>query len=154
LDGVHFYPADESGRCLTVFRDGKVELLERVPVNQTRSHAISELDLERNVIDYLSQLQATQRRLGINPPVAIFLSLLNARWHNLNITEISNRWNNGHEIEQHPLLIPGVRADSFDADGTQILRPVFDGLWLAAGWPRSMNYNDAGERIGWPLQSQ
>jgi hypothetical protein len=150
LDGVNFYPANGSSRCLTVFRDGRVELLERVPVNQSRYAAIVELDLERNVINYLSQMQAIQQRLGVNPPLAIFLSFLNARSRNLNITDVPNRWGNGHEIEEHPLLIPGVRTDSFDADGTQILRPVFDGLWLAAGWPRSMNYNDAGERVGWP----
>ena len=150
LDGVHFYPANGASRCLTVFRDGKLELLERAPVNRSNHGAIFELDLERNVVNYLADILLIQRRLDVNPPLALFLSFLNARGLNLNITEVQNRWNNGHPIEQEPLLIPGTRTDSFDADGTQVLRAVFDGLWLAAGWPRSMNYDDAGARVGWP----
>jgi hypothetical protein len=150
LDGVHFYPANGESRCLTVFRDGKLELLERAPVNRSNPAGIFESDLENNVIRHIADIQAIQRRLGVNPPLVLFLSFFNARGRDLNITGIQNRWNNGHPIEQEPLLIPGTRTDTFDADGTQVLRPIFDGLWLAAGWPRSMNYNDAGARVGWP----
>lgn len=32
----------------------------------------------------------------------------------------------------------------------KVIRPVFDSIWNAAGWPRSMNYDEAGsgEREG------
>jgi hypothetical protein len=148
LEGVHFYPANASSRCLTIFRDGSVELLEPTPVNRSNA-AIFELELERNIIDCFADAKAVQRRLGVNPPFAVFLSFLNVQGQNLNITEVRNPWNNGHAIEQEPLLISGTRADNFDTDGTRSLRPVFDGLWLPAGWPRSMNYNDAGAHVGW-----
>ena len=65
LDGVHFYPASESSRCLTVFRDGSVELLERVP--ELQSAAISEIALEREMIGYLAKIQANPATTGRKP---------------------------------------------------------------------------------------
>jgi hypothetical protein len=33
----------------------------------------------------------------------------------------------------------------FEIDPTKVMQPIFDSIWNAAGWPRSMNYDEAGE---------
>ncbi len=150
LEGAIFYPANLNDSCLTVFRNGGLELLGKVPLNAQPPTPIFEFNLERLIIDRLAHVLGIQQRLGVTPPLAIFTSFSGVVGHDLNISRSDNPCGNGHVIEQDPLLIPGVRTDTFLADLANILRPAFDGLWLAAGWPRSMDYNRAGEWVGWP----
>jgi hypothetical protein len=149
LDGLQIYPATGTSRWLTVFRNGIVELVDSVPLNNANENAIFEMDLENRIAECLPRLFSVQARLGVNPPFVVSLTLLRALGRELNVTVTNNRWGNGHSIEKDLLLIPSVRIDSYDIDARRVLRPVFDGLWLAAGWPRSMDYNDAGEWVGW-----
>lgn len=149
LEGVQFYSGTARSRCLTVFRNGSIELMEPVPLNAS-SNAIFEIDFENRIVECVSGILGLQRRLGVNPPFVMSLTLLRARERQLNITLTSNRWNNGHQIDRSLVLVPPIRIGSFDNDLRRVLRPIFDGFWLAAGWPRSMNYNDAGEWVSWP----
>jgi hypothetical protein len=47
-------------------------------------------------------------------------------------------------IDRDALLLPDVIAEEFDVDVPKLLKPVFDGLWNACGYPRSLNYDDEG----------
>jgi hypothetical protein len=69
----------------------------------------------------------------------------------LTLTEIANALDTWTDI------VISVRMDeltgynaSFWRDAAshlcrKVIRPVFDSIWNAAGWPRSMNYDEAGE---------
>lgn len=53
-----------------------------------------------------------------------------------------------YPIDRDTLVIPEIVVDTFDCIIATILRPIFDVVWNATGWPKSMNYNDSGEWIG------
>jgi hypothetical protein len=50
-------------------------------------------------------------------------------------------------IDKDVLLLPERLLDQLNEDGANSLKPMFDMIWNAAGWPRCMNYNEKGERV-------
>jgi hypothetical protein len=48
-------------------------------------------------------------------------------------------------IDRDHLIILEVRIDDYGVDIAQVLHPVFDAVWNAAGCQRSWNYNEQGE---------
>jgi hypothetical protein len=35
--------------------------------------------------------------------------------------------------------------DSFEVNLIEVVRPIFDSLWNASGWPQSKNYDNEGK---------
>ncbi len=52
-----------------------------------------------------------------------------------------------HEIDRDILLLPEVIIENYDTTPEDVLKPCFDAMWNACGFPRSPNYDDAGKRI-------
>lgn len=44
-------------------------------------------------------------------------------------------------MDRDALLIPEILVESCDVDSATVLRPAFDAIWNAAGWPRCVNYD-------------
>lgn len=62
------------------------------------------------------------------------------------VAESPCRWReHGYPIDRDALISPEILVESFEIDPTKVMRPIFDSIWNAAGWPRSMNYDEAGE---------
>jgi hypothetical protein len=49
-----------------------------------------------------------------------------------------------HEVDRDYLLIPEILVESYDTPASEILRPAFDAVWQACGFPRSLNYDEQG----------
>ena len=81
------------------------------------------------------------------------LSLVGAEGYQLSYTEPNLGYmppGVERRIDRDVLLLPEVIVEDFEADPREYMRPVFDAVWNAAGWPRSMNYDEEGK---WqPLQ--
>jgi len=138
-----------ANRYLKAFRDGSLEFTKPIPLARDKAKVIFEGDLEGEIAKSIHTLFGIERQLGVAPPIFVMLSLLYAGGHDLNITKIPNKWGYGHPIDENVVEIPEVGVEAFDIDLFAVLRPVFDGVWLAAGWPRSMNYGDQGARRAW-----
>ena len=52
-----------------------------------------------------------------------------------------------HTIDSDILLLPEIVIEDYEVSAKDILRPCFDSIWNACGFPRSLNYNDAGEWV-------
>ncbi len=52
-----------------------------------------------------------------------------------------------HTIDRDILLLPEVVIESYDVSAKDVLRPCFYAIWNACDFPRSLNYNDAGEWV-------
>ena len=51
-----------------------------------------------------------------------------------------------HTIDREILQLPEIIIESYDASAEKVLKPCFDSIWNACGFPISLNYNDEG---GW-----
>jgi hypothetical protein len=99
--------------------------------------------LEGEVIEQLGRGLRLLAKQRLGPPVAVFLSLLGMRGYAI---AISRGWGNeeSERIDRDTLLLPEVTLDDLREDLPTVMKPTFDTLWQASGWPRSQGYSDAG----------
>lgn len=123
---------------LQIFRNGIIESVRVYDFEQIPSE-LYERELLRDLSDYL----LLQKRLGIEPPLFIMLSLLDVKGYTMAITRGKTA-----AIDRDALPVPEIMIENIDCDPAEVMRPLFDTVWNAAGWPRSMNYNEKGEWVG------
>jgi len=102
-----------------------------------------ESELIKAILDFLP----LQRTIGVDPPIVIMLSLTGV----LGYTMADARGfmvSDIHPIDRDVLLTSEITIESFDRDPIEFMRPAFDTVWNAAGFPRSLNYNEAGDWVG------
>ena len=150
FDGILTYerlPNEASVEAyLQVFRNGSVEAVDTYLLGRQRdseSPLIPSLSYEQEILSALPRFLSIQQLLGVEPPVFIMLSLLGVAGYTMGV---SSRYiiRERHPIEKNTLVLPDVLVESVDSDIAEVMRPVFDTVWNAAGWARSMNYNDEG----------
>ena len=131
---------------LQLFRSGIIESVD------TRMMGLHNRELtiaggwEDNLIDAVKQYFDIQSTLGVATPVVIMLSLLNVKGAVMYVAmpgpfEVD-------KVDRDHLLAPEVMAEAFTVDPTQLLKPAFDAIWNACGYPYSPSYGSDGKRKG------
>ncbi len=136
---------EESTSYVQLFRNGIIEavdggLLEPYQGSKTIPSGIYEDKLNESLSVYLSILKT----LNVEPPLFIFLALLGVKGYSMAVGS-DFRVHDSHTIDRDILLLPEVVLESFDIKAEEVLKPCFDCIWNACGFPRSFNYNDDGE---------
>ncbi len=135
---------------LQVFRNGNIEavnasIIETVDRRLTIP-TIPSLLFEEKLLDALPRFLSIQRQLGVEPPLFIMLSLLGVSGYRMGVdSRLDSTF--GYPIDRDALILPEIIVENFECNPSDVMRPIFDALWNAAGWPRSMNYNENGERV-------
>lgn len=97
---------------------------------------------EAELLKALPRFLSNQENLGIEPPFIVMVSLLGVSGYSIPAPfhYISPDGTHPHPIDRETLLIPEIIIEGFDFDPPEVMRPIFDAIWNAAGWPRAMNY--------------
>jgi len=138
---------------LQIFRNGSIEAVEAFLLRNREkegNRTIPSITYERELLQALPRLLSIQKQLGVEPPLFIMLSLLGVSGYIMAVNR-SRFWlgrDDIHPIDRDALLVPEVVVESFDCDPAEVMKPVFDAVWNAAGWPRSMNYDETGKWVG------
>ncbi len=74
----------------------------------------------------------------------VFLTLLGVKGYSMGLNP-EHYDTEGYQIDSDILQLPEVIIESYDEVAKNILRPCFNSIWNACGFPRSFNYNDKGE---------
>jgi hypothetical protein len=128
-----------------LFRNGIIESVKANWGDHFNNNRVIPLTLtERALLESLPIYLRTQRELGVEPPIFIMFSLFGVAGYKWGVPERFG-WHNTHEIDRDALLLPEVVLGDFGQKHYEVLRPPFDILWNAAGFPRSMNYEENGE---------
>jgi hypothetical protein len=102
---------------------------------------------EQELIKSLTRFLTVQQSLGAEPPIVILLTLWGVQGYIMAVNP--SRWfRDDKPIDRDLLEIPETVVESFDVDAAEVLRPLFDTVWNAAGWSRSMNYDEQGTWTG------
>ena len=151
FDGIlaHDKMIDEpqGGSYVQVFNNGTIESVEGRLFSYSGETTLDMFRVEELIIDALKRYITILTQLNINPPVLLLLSLLNINGYRVGAGNRYSFHNLHRVITEKNLLIPEEQIESFDQVSDQILRPIFDRIWNAAGWPRSIFYADDGSRI-------
>lgn len=158
LDGLLTYLSigDEPiGSYTQLYRNGIVEsatalLLEPHP---TAGKLIPSTAFEQEIMKGTSKLLRFQESLSVIPPVFLMMSLLNVEDFELgmsNTKRFSSERSYLQAIDRPNLILPEVVLDDLESDDIAMkLRPIFDSVWNALGWPYSMNYDEEGNWRIW-----
>lgn len=149
FDGLISYTGlgEKASGYIQLFRNGIVEAVLADIKNQTQDGR-KELPggwFEEQLITYIPIYLRTLRDIGVEPPLFLMFSMLGVSGFMFQIGDHFRRFRyNQIPIDRDALLIPEIMLESFDVEPITVLRPIFDAVWNAAGWMRSMNYNENG----------
>lgn len=138
---------------LQVFRAGGVEAAESRFLTHTGGDepSIPAQYFEEQLLEGVERFLRLQKHLGVELPNIVMLSIVGVSGY---VMDVEGRWLTrtlgSSAIDRDALLVPEVMVESFDADPADIMKPIFDAVWNAAGWSRSMNYNEEGKWTGLP----
>ena len=133
-----------------VFRDGRVEACftsSRMTISPNDVPSIRGMSLEKVFVESLEANLSMLIDLGVQPPIYIGLALLRVK--NVAICPPSQLFlSDNNLIDKDIVLVPTVTAETMGEDASVLLRPAFDAMWQASGYPQSLTYNAEGRWSG------
>ena len=111
-------------------------------------------DMERWLLDSMPSYLQLLGALGTGLPILVMISLLSVEGYSIVIRTPRPSLPIGSEysgdiprtIDRENLLVPEVMVESYDEKLEDLMRISFDTIWNAAGWTRSMGYDEKGKR--------
>src|SRR5262249_6102507 len=94
---------------------------------------------EKILLQDFQRLLNGLRQVGVQPPLWGFLSITGV--NGARIPSESDFGDEYREIDRDALLLPEFVIDDFGTDSNTLLRPVFDLVWNASGFVRSVNFD-------------
>ncbi len=148
LDGFLSYSGgrdDKSHSYVQLFRNGIIEAVEGLLLEPYNGKLmIPSVAYEEKLIESFSDYLSNLKTLNVEPPIFIFISLLGVKGYSMAVSD--RFWvAESHTIDRDILLLPEVIVESYEVSAEKLLRPLFDSIWNACGFPKSFNYNDEGK---------
>jgi hypothetical protein len=132
---------------LQIFRNGIIELVDTYLLGNQRK--IYSYDFEKGLLEAIPRYLNAQKTIGVDTPIFLTVSL-----HGVSGFELEPcgpprvSMDQHYPIDRDDLVIPELVVDEFDARLDRIMKPIFDTIWNAAGWPGCQNYNEKEEWQG------
>jgi hypothetical protein len=148
LDGLFTYSESDDGKhsaYTQLYRNGIIEAVDsRMLAPRERNGVIlkhiASVVFEEKLIQATTRYLNLMSELAIEPPIFIFLSLLNVKDYTIP-GDIYNGFSTG-PIDRDLLLLPAEIIESYGVKTANILKPLFDLVWNACGEPRSLNFDE------------
>ena len=123
-----------------------MELVESSILERDSHNFIPYVLYEKEVIDGFKKGIDILKKIGINTPVLLSMSLLNVDGLTMAENRASGRIRreDPHPIKQKNLILPAIMLNEYDENIEHLLEPVFDLVWNACGLPKSENYDANG----------
>jgi hypothetical protein len=130
---------------LQVYRNGTIEAVDADYLSRGRDDRLIAGGFEEMLLEKLKNYLSVQQRLGVQPPIFVMLSLLGVLGYEMCVPP---EYGFGtHPIDRDALILSEIMIESFDHDLAQEMKPAFDQIWNAAGWPGSISYDKNGRWI-------
>lgn len=146
FDGLLYFIMNANEKCLyyvQIYINGIIEVVDGYHLGAGKK-VIYTLDMEKEIMDFTKECLLFQKKLGVNPPIFLCLTLLGAK--NFSIPEKEHDpFSKIRPIDREDLLLPKIRIEKFDIIPEKILKANFDRIWNACGHPRCLDYNEKGE---------
>lgn len=121
------------------FRNGILEAVDATLLYSGEGDKnFNSIMLEGEIIKSTRRYLATLKTVGVELPVALFLSLVNVKGYAL-YHERGPWYLDSRRIDREILLLPEVQVDSYEMKPQDILRVPFDALWNASGYVKCLN---------------
>ena len=149
LDGYLTYSmAKDIGKArsyVQLFRNGILEAVE-CSLLENSDLKIPHVAFEEDVMSAFKRYISYLEILNVGMPIFAFLTLVGVKGYSMSSNQ---SWIfRGSTIEKDVLLLPEIVIEDSEIDVEKILKPWFDTVWNACGFPRSNNFDDSGKWTG------
>jgi hypothetical protein len=147
FDGLLTHDASQgiANSYAQLFRSGTIEavLADLNDADPSKQKLLPMAWLEQQLIDALPIYLRAQEDLSAELPVFLVLSLIGVSGYVLSVAERLRRQSYSQTpIDRDALLVPEIALEDLGQKAEVVLKPIFDPIWNAAGWPRAMHYNN------------
>lgn len=126
------------------FRNGIIEAVDAFMLAPRQDrHFIPGVEYEQKILESISEYFSVHQKLGVEPPIFIMLSLLGVKGYEMGVNFGFGR-SFGSPIDRDVLLVSEVMVEDLNFNLPQVMKPIFDTVWNAAGYSQSLNYDEAG----------
>ena len=138
-----------------LFRTGQIESVNAEMVyEQDGRRLIPIIDYEKNVIWAIMNYLRVLKKLEVPAPLFIFIAMLGVL--GIQMPRLGIQYHHfNRPIDRDTLILPDILIEEYpnlsESDEksnfqeiAKLLRPVFDAVWNACGFPRSFNYDNQG----------
>lgn len=133
-----------------LYREGVLESVYIGIVRERDSRRfIPSQSFEEDVLERLPGYMSLLAQNGRTPPYLVMLTLSGVQGAEMGVD--TRNWieqPNVSRIGHDCLVLPPVFINEAAVDVATAMRPVFDAVWNAAGWPASRNYDKDGKWVG------
>lgn len=148
IDGVLYHSVYRDGHSRTytqVYSNGIIEAVDGslLYLHEEDKKLIPHVAIEKELIDGCNNYFRALRTLGIEFPWFLFITLIGVKGFSISLGGMFRR--NETPIDRDVLMLPELFIEGEVTDSASILKPVFDSLWNACGFPESRNYTEEGE---------
>ena len=133
------------------FKNGIIEAVESSLLDKNNLNAnfwIPSVCFEKEIINSLSYYLDILKSANVALPVFLFLTLLQVKGYSMAANHHKHNKIRIDLIDRDILCVPEELIENYDISSANLLRPCFDSIWNASGFPKSLNYNDAGKWTG------
>lgn len=148
LEGLLTFSANKPAHTYTqLYRNGIIEVVDgsfssSLPNGQV---VIPSIAYEKEVFEYLPLCFGTLEQIGVNVPIAVALTLTQTRGLRMGVD--AQGFEIGYPIETDTLILPETIVQEFSMPIGQIIKPAFDLVWNACGYPSSKNFDAEGNWV-------
>lgn len=129
-----------------LFRNGIIEAV-RVWDEWNGEISLPSVAYERETVSALRAYTEALPELGVVTPAYIFLSLLCVGGRRIAVQNLGFRRRDS-QADRDSIVLPEILIEDWAVDPAETLRPLFDMVWNAFGFPRSLNYDENGRWTG------
>jgi hypothetical protein len=150
LDGLLSYGTDSHSELAfaytQLYRNGILEVVDANTLQPSgQKNTIPSILFEEILISKLPDYLAGLQYLNVELPIIVFLTLVGVKGYSMTTDILTSVRQKSFELDKDVLLLPETIVNSYNNKAEQVLKPAFDAIWNACGFPRSQNYNEKGE---------
>ncbi|AXC09925.1 hypothetical protein ACPOL_0550 [Acidisarcina polymorpha] len=149
LDGVVAFGNRQPCETYTqLFRNGVLEVVQgRILASQHEGRlVIPSVAFEEYIVRYLPQCFRLLETIGAGLPIVVAMTLTNTKdlWMGV---DTFLRDEAGYPIDAETIILPETIVETFATPAQLILKPMFDLIWNACGFPASQNFDADGNWV-------
>ena len=151
IDGVVTYSGNRgepSNTYCQLYRSGIIETIAVLEPWEGGKLILPSEWYEKEILQFVQSYLGVSSRIGIDPPIYVFISLLGMKEYRLGVGY--DTFSRGDSLNKEIAILPEAVIEEISEDPKKVLRPVFDMIWNAFGYERSLNYDENGN---WNRQS-
>jgi len=146
-----YVPSNRNG-YIYAFRNGTLEVLDMSILARAGDDIIPSQLFEEEILENFPKWLAAAVSMAVEPPVVLLISLLNVRGYRMALPP-GFRATGERPINREHVHLPGTILETLTVNTESretphnvfdLLRPHFDVLWNACGFPRSIYFDDEG----------